>query len=140
MASSIISAGMLFSDLKSPSHQPSLSQFHTLQTAANDNSCTNFTRNILNASNSKFDTSERKVNKEYFMVDNIEGDDDLEQSERRVSGEITTYRSYMRQPHTTRSSIKSESKAEHGTVAAKVKIGNMMRGAGANLSLKLLNQ
>lgn len=133
---------MLFSDLKSPSHAPCHSQFHTLQTAANDHSQTHFSHNILNASNSKFETSVGIIHKEYFTMDNIEADD-LDQSERRVSGEITSGRSHVRQPHTTRSisSIKKESAVnESGTVAAKVMVGSVPRGAGASLSLKLLHQ
>ena len=132
VASSIISAGMLFSDLKSSNHHPSFSQFHTAQTAMHDqHDQSHCSSNILNASNSKFAVTDIKNRVPQLNLDRY-----LEQ-ERRASGEITSGRSQTRLPHTTRSisSITKEPKIASGTLAAKVKVGNIMRAAGSGMHL-----
>lgn len=59
----------------------------------------------VGGSHSKFESTEGRVHKEYFMMDNfVDRAQDLEQSERSGAGQnYPTGRSSMRQPHTTRS-------------------------------------
>ena len=73
VASSIVSAGMNFSELREPGTQkPWCSSLQTgnQESRTDDNlRQSNFSSHVLNASNLKFETSMAITNKEYFTMD-----------------------------------------------------------------------